>query len=130
MSMDRKVKSFLSALEGGAADEDLAAFFHPDLYQEEFPGRFAPAGARRDRDAAVAEAALARRRFARQIFDLVTLTGFADRWAAEIRWSGELALPEGDGRPGDLIYGRIAIVFEFEDGLIIRQRLYPCIEPF
>jgi len=130
MSLERRARAFLSALEAGASGEDLAGFYHPDVFQEEYPGRFAPAGASRDLDGVLAEALAAQRRFARQLFEPVTVTEHGDRILIEIRWSGELALPHGGRRAGDTLQGRLAFALEYEDARIIRQRIYPCIEPF
>ena len=42
------VRSYLSALSAMAPPDQLAAFFHPDLQQTEFPNRLVPDGATRD----------------------------------------------------------------------------------
>jgi hypothetical protein len=38
-------RDYFAALEGGATGEALAAFYAPEVIQEEFPNRLSPGGA-------------------------------------------------------------------------------------
>ena len=42
MSLERKARAYVAAVEGGAVGDDLAAFYHPDAVQYEFPNRLVP----------------------------------------------------------------------------------------
>jgi ketosteroid isomerase-like protein len=130
MSLERKARAYIAAVEGGAVGEDLAAFYHPDVIQEEYPNRLAPAGVQRDLAALLAAAEAGQKLLERQIFDIHTLTEVGDRVILEMSWTGWPRAPMGSIRPGEPMCARFAQVIEFEDGLIIRQRNYDCFDPF
>jgi len=48
----------------------------------------------------------------------------------EVTWRGRLAVPVGSLKPGDEMRARFAVIFEFRDGRIFRQRNYDCFDPF
>ena len=48
MSLERKARAYIAAVEGGAVGDDLAGFYHPDVVQHEFPNRLVPNGAQRE----------------------------------------------------------------------------------
>ncbi len=130
MSLERRVRAFMAALEAGAVGDDLASFYHPDVVLDEYPNRLNPAGARRGLAEILAGADAGHRLMARQIFEIVTLTEAGDRVALELNWTGELATPMGMLKAGDKITARVAQVIEFEDERIIRQRTYDCFDQF
>jgi ketosteroid isomerase-like protein len=130
MSLERKARAYIAAVEGGAVGEDLAAFYHPDVIQEEYPNRLTPAGVQRDLAAVLAAAEAGQKLLERQIFDIHTLTEVGDRVILEMSWTGLPRAPMGSIRPGEPLRARFAQVIEFEDGLIIRQRNYDCFDPF
>lgn len=130
MSLERRARAYIAAIEGGAVGDELAAFYHPDAVQDEYPNRLFPAGARRDLGAILEGAERGQKLMARQIYDIHTLTEAGDRVVLEVAWTGHLAVPAGTTRAGDSITARFCVVIEFEDGLIIRQRNYDCFDPF
>jgi ketosteroid isomerase-like protein len=130
MSLERKARAYITAIEGGAVGDDLAAFYHPDVIQEEYPNRLVPAGMQRDLPALLAGAEAGQKLLERQIFDIHTVTEVGDRVVLEMTWTGWARTPVGSIRPGEPIRARFAQVIEFEDGLIIRQRNYDCFDPF
>jgi ketosteroid isomerase-like protein len=130
MSLERRTRAYLQAVEGGAVGEELARFYHPDVTQVEFPNRLNPAGVQRGLDDILAGADAGQRLMARQIYDIHTLTEAGDRVIVELTWTGFLTQPVGLTKAGEPMRARICQVIEFEDGLIIRQRTYDCFEPF
>lgn len=130
MSLERKVRAYIAAVEGGATGEDLAAFYHPDVVQHEFPNRLVPNGAQRELDDILRGAESGARLIDRQIYDIHTVTELGDRVILEYTWTGYPRTPVGSVRPGEAMRARICQVIEYEDGLIIRQRNYDCFEPF
>ena len=129
-SLERKVRAYVAAVEGGATGDDLAAFYHPDVTQEEFPNRLIPAGIQRDLAAILEGAEAGSKLMERQIYDIHTLTEVGDRVILEYTWTGYPRTPVGAIRPGESMSARICQVIEYEDGLIIRQRNYDCFDPF
>ena len=130
MSLERRVRAYIAALEAGAIGDDLASFYHVDVVLDEYPNRLNPAGARRGLAQILEGAVAGQRLMARQIFEVVTLSEVGDRVVVELNWAGELAAPMGMLKSGDKITARIAQVIEFEDEKIIRQRTYDCFDQF
>ncbi|MDP3493143.1 MAG: nuclear transport factor 2 family protein [Hyphomonadaceae bacterium] len=130
MSLERKVRAYIAAVEGGAVGDDLAAFYHPDAIQYEFPNRLTPGGAQRELPDILRGAESGARLMERQIYDVHTVTEVGDRVVLEYTWTGYPLTPVGSVRPGEAMRARICQVIEYEDGLIIRQRNYDCFEPF
>jgi ketosteroid isomerase-like protein len=130
MSLERKARAYIAAVEGGAVGDDLAAFYHPDVVQHEFPNRLTPNGAQRELADILRGAESGSKLMDRQIYDIHTVTELGDRVILEYTWTGYPRTPVGTVRPGEAMYARICQVIEYEDGLIIRQRNYDCFEPF
>lgn len=130
MSLERRARAYIQALEGGAVGDDLAAFYHPDILQEEFPNRLNPSFVRRTLGDILEAAERGARLMTRQIFDIQTFTEAGDRVILEMTWTGYANMPVGLTRAGEPLRAHIAQILEYEDGLIIRQRTYDCFEPF
>lgn len=130
MSLERKARAYIAAVEGGAVGDDLAAFYHPDVVQHEFPNRLTPNGVQRELVDILRGAESGSKLMDRQIYDIHTVTELGDRVILEYTWTGYPRTPVGTVRPGEAMYARICQVIEYEDGLIIRQRNYDCFEPF
>lgn len=130
MSLERKARAYIAAVEGGATGDDLAAFYHPDVVQHEFPNRLVPSGVQRELADILRGAESGAKLMERQIYDIHTVTEVGDRVILEYTWTGYPGTPVGTVRPGEAMRARICQVIEYEDGLIIRQRNYDCFEPF
>jgi ketosteroid isomerase-like protein len=123
-------RRYFTALEGGATGEALAAFYAPDVVQEEFPNRLSPLGARRDLARILAAAARGQQVMAAQRFEVLQAVASGDRVAVEFRWAGTLAVPVGSLPAGHEVRGRFVVFMEFQDGRIVAQRNYDCFEPW
>jgi ketosteroid isomerase-like protein len=123
-------RRYLAAVEGGAHGPDLAAFFTPDVVQEEFPNRLVPAGARRDLVALLDGAERGRRVMAAQRYEVRSVVASGDRVAVEVRWTGTLATAIGSLPAGGIMRAHFAVFLDFRDGKIAAQRNYDCFEPW
>jgi ketosteroid isomerase-like protein len=130
MDVLERTRQYFAALEAGATGETLAAFYAPEVMQEEFPNRLTPHGARRDLSAILDAAVRGQQVMAAQRFELLSLLADGDRVAVEFRWSGTLAIPIGALPAGLTMRGRFAGFLEFRDGRIVAQRSYDCFEPW
>ena len=130
MSLERKARAYIAAVEGGAVGDELAAFYHPEVIQQEFPNRLVPTGVQRELEDILRGAEAGARLMERQIYDIHTVTEAGDRVILEYTWRGWPRTPVGAVRPGEAMSARICQVIEYENGLIIRQRNYDCFEPF
>jgi ketosteroid isomerase-like protein len=129
-------RGYLAAIEASTSDVSDGArasaesFFAPDVFQEEFPNRFVPSGAKRDL-AALREAAERGRKVMRaQRYEVRSAYAVGETVILETFWVGTLAVPVGSMPAGGEMRAHFAVFLEFRDGLIIRQRNYDCFEPF
>lgn len=125
-----RAKAFVAAIEADAPWDVIAGFYAPDIVQEEFPNRLLPNGAARDLAALADANAKGRHVLASQRYEVLNALGAGDTVVLEAKWSGTLAVDIGALKAGDVMRARFAQIFEFRDGLIVRQRNYDCFEPF
>jgi ketosteroid isomerase-like protein len=124
------VKRYLAAIEAGATGGALAAFFAPDVVQEEFPNRLTPNGARRDLAALLDGAEKGQRVLRAQRYEILGAVEAGDTVALEVQWTGTLAIPLGTLPAGGQMRARFAVFIELRDGKIARQRNYDCFDPW
>jgi len=124
------VRRYLAAIEAGATGDALAAFFTPDVVQEEFPNRLVPGGATRDLGALLDAAARGQRVLSAQRHEILNAVERGPAIALEVRWTGVLAVPLGSLPAGGEMRARFAVFIELADGKIRRQRNYDCFEPW
>jgi ketosteroid isomerase-like protein len=125
-----RAKAFLATIAAGAPVEVIAAFYAPDVVQEEFPNRLVPNGAKRGLAALRAAHDKGRQVISEQSFEAVNAIATGNCVAIEASWTSTLAIGLGSLKPGDKMRARFAQFFEFRDGLIVRQRNYDCFEPW
>src|SRR5262249_44427388 len=123
-------KSYLSAIEGGAVGDELAAFFSPDVVQEEFPNRLVPHGAGRDPAALLEGAVRGKQILQKQRYEVLNAVESGQTVALEVQWTGTLAIPLGSLFPGGEMRARFAVFIEFRGDKIVRQRNYDCFDPW
>lgn len=123
-------RRYLAALEAGATGDALAAFFTPDVVQEEFPNRLVPTGARRDLGALLDGAVRGQKVMTAQRYELLHAVASGDRVALEVQWTGTLAVPVGALPAGGEMRARFAVFLDLRDGRIAAQRNYDCFDPF
>jgi len=130
MNTEELTRAYFDALERGVTGDVLAAFYHPDVIQEEFPNRFVPNGAKRDLAGILAAAIRGQSVMSSQRYDIRSVVADGTRVAVEFVWSGTLAVPVGTLAVGAVMRGRFASFLEFNDGRIIAQRSYDCFDPW
>jgi ketosteroid isomerase-like protein len=123
------VKRYLEAVGNAATGPKLAVFFDPELVQEEFPSRIAPAGSTRDLKTVLEVAERDKKLMKSQTFEVKTLMAGGDRIAIEIAWTGTLGAALGTIAAATELKARIAMFIEMRNGRILRQRSYAAYEP-
>jgi ketosteroid isomerase-like protein len=123
-------RRYLAALEAGVTGPELAAFFTPDVVQEEFPNRLLPDGARRGLAELLSGAERGQQVMTAQRFELLHAVTDGDHLALEVQWTGTLAVPLGSLLPGDDMRARFGVFLDFREGQIAAQRNYDCFEPW
>lgn len=124
------VRRYFEALAAGAGGRTMAAFFTPDVIQEEFPNRFLINGVRRDLQAMLEAAERGRGAITGQQFHLLDAIASGDKVVVEAQWSGTLATAVKDIAAGTVMRARFAAFFEFKNGKIAAQRNYDCYDPW
>jgi ketosteroid isomerase-like protein len=124
------VRRYLGAISAGATGAALAAYYDPEAIQEEFPNRLNPTGVSRNVAAILEGAERGKKVLAGQNFDVRAIMAGGERIAVEVIWTGKLAVPVGNLRPGDEMKARFAIFIEMRNGKIFRQRNYDCFDSF
>ena len=123
-------RRYLRAIERGADESELAAFFAPDVVQEEFPNRLVPAGARRDLDGLMEGRRRGKQVLSAETYEVRHAVADDDRVALEVLWTGTLAVALGSLPVGGTIRASSAMFLDFLDGKIAAQRNYDCFEPW
>ena len=123
-------RRYLQAIEAGRTGADLAAFFTPDVVQDEFPNRLVAQGARHDLAAMLAGAERGQRVVTRQQYDVRNALATGDQVALEVVWTATLRVPVGSLPAGGEMRAHLAVFLEFRDGKIAAQRNYDCFDPF
>lgn len=124
------VRRYLAAVEQQAQGDELAAFFSPDVVQEELPNRLTPHGMRRGLTELLAAAVSGRKALSAQTYEIVSAIESGNTVALEALWTGTLAVPLGTLPVGATMRARLAMFIELSDGKIVRQRNYDCFEPW
>lgn len=130
MELEERTRQYFAALEQGATGDALAAFYDPDVVQEEFPNRLLPNGARRDLAEILAAADRGQAVIHDHRYELLSVVVDGDRVAVEFVWSGVLVVDAGSLAAGTTLRGRFASFLEFRDGRVIAQRSYDCFDPW
>lgn len=124
------VRRYFDALAAGVTGRTMAAFFTPDVIQEEFPNRFLVNGARRDLRGMLEAAQRGRGAITAQEFHLLDAVASGDKVVVEAQWSGTLSTAVKDIAAGTVMRARFAAFFEFRNGKIAAQRNYDCFDPW
>lgn len=122
-------RAYLKALEDGRP-QDAQALFDPEIVQIEHPNLLKPSGERRTAIMMAADGQRGLKILERQTFEVVNAIAEDDRVSLEVLWTGVLAIPLRDLRPGDEMRCFSGIFLDFKDGKIIGQRNYDCFAPF
>ena len=123
-------RRYLAAIERLADAETMAAFFDPDVIQEEFPNQLVTGGARRNLGDLMEASARGRRVMSQQRYEISSTVSEGDRVALEVLWTGVLAVPYGPIPVGGEMRAHFAVFLDFRDGKIIGQRNYDCFDPW
>lgn len=126
----RLVLDYLRAIERGAPEEELGAFFTPGVEQHEFPNRLVERGAERGLAQLLEGSRKGRLVVTDQRYVVHSTLVDGDRVAVELTWSAELKVPLGQLRPGERMTAHCGFFFRIEGERIAAQHNYDCFEPF
>ncbi len=121
---------YLQALEQGAVGEALAAFFHPEVEQREYPNALYRHGQTRGLQGLLEGAERGQQLLASQHYAVRSTLAQGDSVALEVDWTGTLAVPVAKLPAGAKLQAALGVFLTFRDGRIVSQRNYDCYEPF
>ncbi|QSQ22023.1 nuclear transport factor 2 family protein [Pyxidicoccus parkwayensis] len=121
---------YLKALEDMTTGEALAAFFHPDVVQREYPNALTTKGQTRDLKKLLADSERAKGLLSSQRYAVRSTFAQGDTVAVEVDWTGTLAIPVRTLPAGAQMRAACGMFLTFKDGRILTQNNYDCFEPF
>jgi ketosteroid isomerase-like protein len=124
-----RLRALYDAICTGAAGAEIAAHFHPDAVQVEYPSLLRPHGHRRPLAEIAAAAEQGRQVVREQRIEVHQVIEAADRAAVQLTWTATLARDLGKLAAGTRLVAHVAAFYEFRDGLVLRQSSYDCYEP-
>lgn len=124
------VKKFLNAIESGTGFDDVAQYYHPDVEQIEFPNALSKTRTVRDLEAIKTGFERGKSVLQREYYQIINAYTDGNTVIIEAQWTGVLAIPIGEKKPGDEMKAHFAQFYTFKEGKIIQQKNYDCFEPF
>lgn len=126
--LEEIVHKYISTIENRKDINELVQFYHPEIEQIEFPNILLKNKTIRKlndiKEAYVKGKAVLQGEKYRIMNSFVS----ENTVIIEVEWIGVLAIPIGSKQIGDEIKAYFVQFFEFESGLIKRQRNYDCFE--
>jgi ketosteroid isomerase-like protein len=126
---EKHLRDLYAAISSNASNDELAAFFHRDAEQVEYPSLMRPEGHRRHLAEMTAGAELGRQLIESQGYDVHTVIEDGDEVAVQLTWTATTALEVGGLAAGSRLVAHVAAFYVFRDGLVLRQSSYDCYEP-
>ncbi len=124
------VQRYISDIENRKDISELVQFYHPEIEQIEFPNILLKNKTIRKlndiKEAYVKGKAVLQNEKYRIMNSFIS----ENTVVIEVEWIGVLSIPIGNKQIGDEIKAHFAQFFEFESGLIKKQRNYDCFEQF
>jgi ketosteroid isomerase-like protein len=126
---EQHLRGLYAAISANASGDELAAFFHPNAEQVEYPSLMRPEGHRRPLAEMTAGAELGRQIIESQAYDVHTVIENGDQVAVQLTWTAKTAKDVGGLAAGSQLVAHVAAFYIFRDGLVLRQSSYDCYEP-
>ena len=123
------VRRYLKAIEDGTFGV-IVELFTADAIVEQLPNRIYPQGVRADTKRMAEAFAKGRKLLTAQTYEIKNSVADGDCVAAEVLWTGTLAVAFGNLPAGANMRAHSAMFFQFRQGQIAYQRNYDCFEPW
>ena len=123
-------RDYLEAVASMESAERVAAFYSPDILFREYPNRIVPNGRVSKLEDMRNAFAQGQKLLSSQKYDVQSILEHGDEIAAEIVWTGRLAVAFKDLPAGSELTAYVAMFLTFRNGKIVSQRNYDCYPPF
>jgi ketosteroid isomerase-like protein len=127
-SHEHHLRDLYAAISSGVTGDDLAAFWHPDAEQIEYPSVMRPQGHRRSLVEMIAGSELGLSMIRDQRYEVHDVIEAGERVAVQLTWSATVATDLGAIAAHTPLRAHVAAFYVFRDGLILRQSSYDCYE--
>lgn len=121
---------YVETLTRASTPDQVAPFFGPDIVFVEHPNRIVPRGRTRRLPELLAAFGHGRHLLRASRFDVTRVIEMGDEVAAEMEWTGVLAVPFQGLEPGHELKAFVGMFLTFREGRIVSQRNYDCYPPF
>ena len=123
-------RDYLNAVASMESPERVAAFYSPDIVFHEHPSRIVPNGRVSKLEDMRKAFGQGQKLLSSQSYEVQSIVEQGDEIAAEIIWTGRLAVAFRDMPAGSELRAWVAMFLTFRDGRIVSQRNYDCYPPF
>jgi ketosteroid isomerase-like protein len=130
--MDKKdlTRDYLKAVAAMKSADQVASFYSPDIVFREYPSRIVPNGRVSKLEDMRKAFGQGQTLLSEQNYEVTKIVENGDEIAAEIVWTGTLAVAFKDLPAGSELKAWVAMFLTFRDDKIISQRNYDCYLPF
>jgi ketosteroid isomerase-like protein len=123
-------RQYLDALWSPGPTAEMSSLVADTFTREVFPHRFLNSAETIDVDRALALHNSERQLFAGRSYEVSSLTGGGSQVAIEATWRASVGKDEPPYGSVQEIEARVALFLKFENGRIVRERVYTCFEPW
>jgi ketosteroid isomerase-like protein len=123
-------REYLKAVASMESAARVASFYAPEIVFLEHPSRIVPNGRVSKLEDMRKAYELGQKLLSTQKYEVQRIVEDGDEIAAEIVWTGRLAVPFKDLVTGSELTAYVAMFLTFRGGKIISQRNYDCYPPF
>jgi hypothetical protein len=116
--------------DGKSGEELIAQYFLKEASLKELPNKLNVNGSTSDYNELIERSKKGKHIVMQQSFSVLHEHLAGNVVILEVLWKGVFTIPIGNTKPGGDITAHCALVMEFENGKIIKQRNYDCFEPF
>ena len=130
MKLDVVKQYFRLTEQFRTAETDYVGILHPDIEQTEYPNLLTAQLTVSDWQTLFQRMPGGAKLLASQNYDIQRAYELEDTLITEVVWTAEVGADVGPFKTGQPLKAYFCCVFEFQDGLIYRQRNYDCFERF
>jgi ketosteroid isomerase-like protein len=124
------MREYLEAVSSMESVERVIVFYSPDVVFREYPNRVVPNGSVSHLEEMRKAFEKGRKLLSSQKYEVQSILEHGEEIAAEIVWTGRLAVAFDNLPAGSDLTAYVAMFLTFRDGKIVSQRNYDCYPPF
>jgi predicted ester cyclase len=124
------MREYLEAVSSMESVERVILFYSPDVIFREYPNRVVPNGRVSHLEDMRKAFEKGRKLLSSQKYEVQSILEHGEEIAAEIVWTGRLAVAFDNLPAGSDLTAYVAMFLTFRDGKIVSQRNYDCYPPF